>query len=200
MFLLALVACTATPSDDSLLIDAHLQARSCDGAPCTSVNIEITRDSMPAAATTVWLSVDGEPSIEVPLQGVQHIVEVPGWVSRARIDATFGDDVVTLEGRNPLSSPFEMAPGLPRTVTVGSTPHLTWRAQGGGVRATTLFATQVPALRFGFLETEGQDDGDLAIDSIFTAAGEYTITLYRDVSHAGILWGSDWQQRVHAVT
>lgn len=195
-----LVACTNTPSDEGLLVDAHLQAMMCDGAPCTHVVIEVRRDGLYADDTTVWLSVDGEPSIEVPFQTPQHIIEIPNWVSRARIDATAGEDFVAIEGRNRLTSPFEMAASLPETVTVGATPHLTWRAQGGAVRAATLFATKVPATRFGFVEAEAKDDGDLALENIFTAEGEYTIALYRSLEHDGILWGSDWQQRVWAVT
>jgi hypothetical protein len=198
--LLFLVACTNTPSDEGLAIDAHLQSMMCEGAPCTHVNIEIRRDGLYAADTTVWLSVDGEPSIEVPADSSQqHNIEIPNGVGRARIDATAGEDFVSIEGRNRLTSPFEMAASLPETVTVGSTPHLTWRAQGGAVRAATVFATKVPATRFGFLEAEAEDDGDLAIEDIFTAEGEYTIALYRTLEHDGILWGSDWQQRVWAV-
>lgn len=197
---LFLVACTNSPSDEGLFIDAHIQARTCDGAPCTNVNIEIRRDGLYAENTTVWLSVDGEPSIEVPFQSPQHIIDIPNWVSRARIDATSGEDFISIEGVNRLTSPFEMAAALPETVTVGSTPHLTWRAQGGAVRAATVFATKVPALRFGFVEAEAEDDGELALEDIFTAEGEYTIALYRTLEHDGILWGSDWQHRMWAVT
>ena len=68
------------------------------------------------------------------------------------------------------------------------------------MRASTVFATKVPATRFGFVEAEASDDGDLALENIFTAEGEYTIALYRTVEHDGILWGSDWQQRVWAIT
>jgi hypothetical protein len=194
---LFLVACADTP-DAGLTVDAHLQATTCEGAPCTDVDIQIFRDGSLVRDTSVWLSLDGEPSIEVPFVDPRHHLVVPQWVSRAQIDVTAGDDVISVEGANRLTSPFEMAAALPETVTVGSIPHLTWRAQGGSVRATSVFASRTPT-RIGFVEVEGSDDGDLAIEDVFTIAGEYTIGLYRSVEHHGILWGSNWQQRVNAI-
>ena len=117
--LLFLVACTDAGDPTGLGIDADLQATTCDGAPCTHASIEIFRDGAYADDTTAWLSVDGEPSIEIPRDGVQHVAELPGWVTRARVDVTAGDDVATIEGVNRLTSPFEMAASLPATVTVG---------------------------------------------------------------------------------
>jgi hypothetical protein len=195
--LLFLVACADTP-DQGLTIDAHLQASTCDGAPCTDVEIQVFRDGSLVQGTSVWLSLDGEPSIEVPFVDPRHHIVVSQWVGRAQIDATAGDEVVSVEGANRLTSPFEMAAAIPETVTVGSIPHLTWRPQGRGVRVTSVFASRTPT-RIGFVEVEGQDDGDVAIEDVFTAVGEYTIGLYRSVDHDGILWGSNWQQRVNAI-
>jgi hypothetical protein len=194
---LVLSACSASPA---LSIQAYLQATTCDGAPCTHVDITVVDDvGGTAPETTAWMSVDGEAPIEVPRDAGGHTIDMPRWVQRVQITATSLDETVEVFGSNHLSSPFEMSPSLPETVTVGSTPHLTWRGQGSPARATVLFSTKVPALRFGFVETEGEDDGDLAIESIFTAVGEYNIALYRSAEFGGITWGSNWQQKVFAI-
>ena len=195
--LLFLVACVDS-SGNGLDVDAHLQASTCEGAPCTDIDIQLFRDGSLVRDTSVWISLDGEPPIEVPFVDPRHHIVVAQWVGRAQIDVTAGEDVISVEGANRLTSPFEMAAELPETVTVGSAPRLTWRSQGGSVRATSVFAALTPT-RIGFVEVEGTDDGNVVIEDVFTIAGEYTIGLYRSVEHHGILWGSNWQQRVNAI-
>jgi hypothetical protein len=83
---------------------------------------------------------------------------------------------------------------------LGSSYTMTWRSQEYA-QASVLFATNVPATRFGFLMALKPDSGSLKLEtSLLDPAGVYNIALYRDITLESdgnvMIWGSNWQKKI----
>ncbi len=202
----------------NLLVQAQADFTACDGVPCTSFAVELYRpDGSYASETSVSISVDGEPrqlallddqsESGIPNAG-RHLLAVDGWIESVQIDVTAGGDAASLFAVATLTTPDEAGIELPDQVFVGDTPTLEWEHQGRPVLASVLFATQVPALRFGFLQALEVETGAFEFaPTIFTDEGDYTITLIRSLDHflddeddhLVLSWNSVWSKRITAV-
>lgn len=203
----------------NLFVQAQADFTVCDGAPCTSFAVELHRpDGSYASETSVSISADGAPQRLAPFDdqsgsGIpnagRHLLAVDGWIDAVQIDVTAGGDAASLFAVATITTPDEAAIALPDQLVVGATPSLEWESQGRPVLASVLFATEVPALRFGFLQALQVETGSFEIGpTVFTDVGDYTISLIRSLDHvlgSGddhllLTWSSVSSKRVTVVT
>ncbi|HUS28937.1 MAG TPA: hypothetical protein VMZ53_10510 [Kofleriaceae bacterium] len=212
---------SSLPKMDALVSSSHVSAsaevsyRRCDGEPCTYVELELFRDEHYASDTSAQFYIDYaqpmRPKFEPnggDLPGGRYTMTVHGWIEHVRINANVGSDSVYMEASRAISNPDEANIVLPYEVVLGARPTLQWDGQGSPYSYNLLYATQVPALRFGFLATLAADNGAFEFDrTTFTAAGSHTVALYRQVDYeatdddvnAMLVWSSEWQQIVQVV-
>ncbi len=215
--LLLLVGCSdplaldATSTRDDLDVQAHAQYTLCDAAPCTSLTVELFHNddtgSRYAPDVAASVSVDGLPPVELafePYVGIENggklVATFDGWIDTLDLDATSGSDRVTVATQSPITTPDETQVVLPDVIVLGSSYTMTWRSQEYA-QASVLFATNVPAVRFGFLMAQRPDSGALKLEtSLLNPAGVYNIALYRDITLESdghvMIWGSNWQKKV----
>jgi hypothetical protein len=214
---LLLAACTdplsldATSTRDDLDVQANAQYTLCDDHPCTSLTVELFRNddtgSRYAPDIAASASADGLPPVELtfePYVGIDNggklVATFDGWVGTLDLDATSGTDRVTVSTQSPITTPYETHVVLPDVVVLGSSYTMTWRSQEYA-QASVLFATNVPATRFGFLMALKPDSGSLKLEtSLLDPAGVYNIALYRDITLESdgnvMIWGSNWQKKI----
>jgi hypothetical protein len=214
---LLLAACTdplsldATSTRDDLDVQANAQYGFCDDRPCTVLTVELFRDDdtgshyAPDIAATA--SADGLPPVELtfsPYVGIDNggklVATFDGWIDTLELDATSGADRVTVSTQSAISTPDETHVVLPDVIVLGGSYTMTWRSQEYA-QATVLYATDVPAVRFGFLMALKPDSGKVKLEkSLLNPAGVYTIALYRDITLESdgnvMIWGSNWQKKI----
>jgi hypothetical protein len=201
----------ATSTSDDLDVQTHAQYTLCEGAPCTSISVEIRRSDdtgsryAPDAAARV--SIDGQPAFDLTFKpyvsidnGGEFVATVDGWINSLELDATAGADRATMTSTSPITTPDEANVELPDVITLGGSYTMQWNHQEHA-RASVLFATNAPALRFGFLMAQKQDSGSLKLETeLLNPAGIYTIALYREITldhdQLVMIWGSNWQKKV----
>lgn len=202
----------ATTTSDDLEVQTHAQYTLCEGAPCTSINVEIRRTTDDggakyAADAAARISIDGHPAFDLtfkPFVGIDNggefIASVEGWIESLELDATAGGDRATIKTTSPITTPDETNVDLPDVITLGGSYTMTWNTQDHAL-ASVLFATNAPALRFGFLMAQRPDSGSLELETeLLNPAGVYTIALYREImlsrDQLSMTWGSHWQKKV----
>ena len=199
---------------NNLAIAATADLSTCNGAPCTLVKLTLRQGDAAAANATVLVSADGAPPVTAtfkpqvgsdnPNSG-EFTAVFDRWISGIRIDATAGTDAAALWSDADLSTPNAASIGLPDQITLGSKTALQWNGLGRPVQIAIVYATNVPALRFGFLMSYAPDNGSYEFGpSIFTDPGTYTISLNRwlDLSNSdhSLTWRSSWQKKVIVVS
>lgn len=198
---------------NKLAIAATADLTTCNAAPCTLVKLTLRQGGTAAANATVLVSADGAPPVTAtfkPQVGSDNpntgefTAVFDHWIGGIRIDATSGTDAVALWNDAEISSPNEASIDLPDQITIGSKTALRWNGLGRPVQIAIVYATNVPALRFGFLTSYAPDNGSYEFgSSIFTDAGTYTISLTRwlDLSNSdhSLTWQSSWQKKVIVV-
>jgi hypothetical protein len=212
-----LIGCTdplaldATSTRDDLDVQAHAQYTRCDDHPCTLLEVELFHNddsgSRYAPDVAARVSVDGLPPLELvfePYVGIDNggklVATFDGWIDTLDLEATSGPDRVTVSTQAPITTPDETAVVLPDVIVLGSSYTMTWKSQEYA-QASVLFATNVPAVRFGFLMAQKRDTGSLKLEtSLLDPAGIYNIALYREITlesdgHS-MTWGSNWQKKV----
>lgn len=196
-----------------LAIEATADLSLCNAAPCTLVKLTLRQGDTAAANATVLVSADGGPAVTAtfkpnvgsdnPNSG-EFTAVFDHWIGGIRIDATSGNDTAALWSDAGLSTPYEASIALPDQIAVGEKTALHWDGQGRPVFIAIVYASDVPAVRFGFLTTYTPDTGSYEFGpSIFTDAGTYTISLNRwlDLSNSdhSLTWRSSWQKKVIVV-
>jgi hypothetical protein len=196
-------------SDPALSVDSYVGFVTCDGMPCTSIELDVRRDSLMVDAQ-VMASGDGQPAVPVPFasSGIHQFAgTIPQWIHHIRIDVTDGGNTAALWADAVVTTPLQAAPSIPAEVVRGSKAALRWNAQGAPVSATILFTRSTAPQAFGFLQTLGSDSGDFALEApTFDPPGHYDVALHREVTHdyAGdarlyLTWSSSWQQQFDVI-
>lgn len=202
----------ATTTSDDLEVQTHAQYTLCDDAPCTSITVEIRRTtedggSKYAADAGARVSIEGRAAFDLTFKpyvgidnGGEFVASVDGWIESLELDAVAGADHATLKSTAPITTPDETNVELPDVITLGGSYTMTWNTQEYAL-ASVVFATNAPALRFGFLMAQKQDSGSLKLETeLLNPAGVYTIALYREMmlerGQLFMTWGSNWQKKV----
>ena len=205
-------------TSNHLAIVANADLSLCNAAPCTLVKVTLRQGDGPAANATVLVSADGGPAVTAmfkpnvgsdnPNTG-EFTVVFNYWIGGIRIDAnsidaSSGTDTAALWSDATLSTPYEASIALPDQIAVGEKTALHWDGQGRPISIAIVYASDVPALRFGFLTAHTPDTGIYEFGpSMFTDDGMYTISLYRSLylhnSDHSLNWSSSWQKKVIVV-
>ncbi|MBP9087295.1 MAG: hypothetical protein KBG15_14325 [Kofleriaceae bacterium] len=199
---------------NKLAITATADMTTCNAAPCTLVKLTLRQGDTAAANATVLVSADGASPVTAtfkpqvgsdnPNSG-EFTAVFDHWISGIRIDATAGTDAAALWNDAELSTPNAAGIELPDQITLGSKTALRWNGLGRPVQIAIVYATNVPALRLGFLTPFwAPDNGSYEFGpSVFSHAGTYSIGLTRwlDLSNSdhSLTWQASWQKKVIVV-